>query len=65
MTLGPRHTYDLQHGPGSQFTRQTFNGVLLHQGIQISKDGRGRCMDNIFVERMWRSVKYEEIYLKA
>ena len=50
---------------GSQFTSDAFTGILLQQGIQISKDGKGRCMDNIFVERLWRSVKYEEVYLKA
>jgi len=50
---------------GSQFASDAFTGVLLGQGIQISRDGKGRCMDNIFVERLWRSVKYEEVYLKA
>jgi transposase InsO family protein len=50
---------------GSQFTSDAFSGVLLGHGIQISMDGRGRCMDNVFVERLWRSVKYEEVYLKA
>ena len=39
--------------------------MLLAQGIQVSTDGRGRCMDNVFVERLWRSIKYEEVYLKA
>jgi len=50
---------------GSQFTSEAFTNVLLERGIQISMDGKGRCMDNIFVERLWRSVKYEEVYLKA
>ncbi len=58
---------------GSQFTSDAFTGVLLgpaykvagRQGIQISMDSKGRYMDNIFVERLWRSVKYEEVYLKA
>jgi putative transposase len=50
---------------GSQFTSETFTGTLLEQGIQISMDGKGRYLDNIFVERLWRSVKYEEVYLKA
>jgi putative transposase len=50
---------------GSQFTSETFTGVLLERGIQVSMDGKGRCRDNIFVERLWRSVKYEEVYLKA
>jgi len=49
---------------GSQFTSDSFTGVLLRNDIKISMDGRGRALDNIFVERLWRSVKYEEIYLK-
>jgi putative transposase len=48
---------------GSQFTSQAFTGVLKEQSIAISMDGRGRALDNIFVERLWRSVKYEEVYL--
>jgi putative transposase len=50
---------------GSQFTSAAFTGRLLEQGIQISMDGKGRYTDNIFVERLWRSIKYEEVYLKA
>ena len=50
---------------GSQFTSEAFTGLLLEQGIQVSMDGKGRYQDNIFVERLWRSVKYEEAYLKA
>ena len=50
---------------GSQFTGNAFTGVLEGQGITISMDGRGRWMDNVFIERLWRSVKYEEVYLKA
>jgi len=49
---------------GSQFTSAGFTGVLEAAGIRISMDGRGRAFDNIFVERLWRSVKYEEVYLK-
>jgi putative transposase len=49
---------------GSQFTSTAFTEVLLREGIAISMDGRGRALDNIFVERLWRSVKYEDIYLK-
>jgi putative transposase len=49
---------------GSQFTSLEFTGRLFKEGIKISMDGRGRALDNIFVERLWRSVKYEEIYLK-
>lgn len=49
---------------GAQFTSGDFTGALKQQGIQISMDGRRRAVDNIFVERLWRSVKYEEVYLK-
>jgi len=49
---------------GSQFTGDTFTGVLKAAGVKISMDGKGRAMDNIMVERLWRSVKYEEVYLK-
>ena len=49
----------------SQFTSEAFTSMLLAQGVQVSMDGRGRCMDNVFVERLWRSIKYEEVYLKA
>lgn len=48
---------------GAQFTGKGFTGVLKKHKINISMDGKGRCMDNIFIERLWRSVKYEEIYL--
>lgn len=50
---------------GSQFTAEAFTGLLQARGIQISMDGRGRALDNIFVERLWRSVKYEDIYLRG
>src|SRR5215471_15379998 len=50
---------------GSQFTSDDFTGTLNRHGIAISMDGKGRCMDNIFVERLWRSLKYEEVYLHA
>jgi putative transposase len=50
---------------GSQFTGQDFTGVLLKAGVAISMDGKGAWRDNVFVERLWRSVKYEEIYLRA
>ena len=49
---------------GSQFTGNAFTGVLKDHSIKISMDGKGRALDNIMVERLWRSVKYEEIYLK-
>ena len=48
---------------GIQFTSQEFTNILLNDGIKISMDGRGRVYDNIFVERLWRTVKYEEVYL--
>lgn len=49
---------------GSQFTSEAFTKVLKYAGILISMDGRGRTFDNIMIERLWRSVKYEEVYLK-
>jgi putative transposase len=48
---------------GSQFTSEKFTNELATKDIAISMDGRGRCMDNIFIERLWRSLKYEEVYL--
>jgi len=48
---------------GSQFTAEAFTSRLTERGVQISMTGRGRCWDNIFTERLWRSVKYEEVYL--
>jgi putative transposase len=50
---------------GSQFTGAAFTSVLIENGIAISMDGKGAWRDNVFVERLWRSVKYEEVYLKA
>jgi putative transposase len=50
---------------GSQFTSAAFTGLLLANGIAISMDGRGAWRDNVFVERLWRTVKYEEVYLRA
>jgi len=49
---------------GSQFTSREYTGCLEQAGIAVSRDGRGRALDNVFVERLWRSVKYEDIYLK-
>ena len=49
----------------AQFTSHAFTGVLKRDGIVISMDGRGRVFDNIFVERLWRNVKYEDVYLKG
>ena len=50
---------------GSQFTSPQFTSVLSSRGIAISMDGRGRALDNVFIERFWRTLKYEDIYLKA
>ena len=50
---------------GSQFTSEEFTQTLTKAGIRISMDGRGRALDNAFIERLWRSVKYEDIYLRA
>ncbi len=50
---------------GSQFTSDAFIGILESHGIDISMDGKGRWLDNVFIERLWRSVKYEDVYLKA
>jgi putative transposase len=50
---------------GVQFTSEAFIEILKARGIRISMDGRGRCLDNVFVERLWRSLKYEEVFLHA
>lgn len=50
---------------GSQFTSEGFTSLVSSSGVAISMDGRGRWLDNVFIERLWRSVKYEEVYLKA
>lgn len=50
---------------GAQFTSGAFTDVLKREGVAISMDGRGRALDNIFVERLWRNVKYEDVYLKG
>jgi putative transposase len=50
---------------GCQFTSAEFTQPLLAAGIKLSMDGKGRCLDNVFVERLWRTVKYEEVYLKS
>ena len=52
-------------GTRSQFTSEAFTTRLIAAGVEISMDGRGRFLDNIFIERWWRSFKYEEIHLKA
>ena len=50
---------------GSQFTSFAWTDRLKRVGTRISMDGKGRCIDNVFIERLWRSVKYEEVYLRA
>jgi len=50
---------------GSQFTDEDFTTPLLNKGVRVSMDGKGRWVDNVFVERLWRSVKYEDVYLRA
>ena len=57
---------DKQKGvQGSQFTSADFTGVLIEAGVRISMDGRGQWMDNVFIERVWRSLKYEDVDLKG
>jgi putative transposase len=60
---GPPHIFNTDQG--TQFTSLPFTGMLKNYSIQISMDGRGCWRDNVFVERLWRSVKYEEVYLRA
>jgi putative transposase len=60
---GPPEIFNTDQG--SQFTSDDFTGTLKRHRVMISMDGKGRCMDNIFVERLWRSLKYEEVYLHA
>ena len=50
---------------GVQFTAEAWTGRLESAGVAVSMDGRGRCLDNVFVERLWRSVKYEDVYLRG
>jgi putative transposase len=50
---------------GVQFTAEAFTARLVAEGVAVSMDGRGRCLDNVFVERLWRSVKYEDVYLRG
>ena len=61
--FGPPEIFNTDQG--SQFTSESFTGVLKAHGVKISMDGKGRWVDNVFIERLWRSVKYEEVYLKA
>lgn len=61
--FGPPEIFNTDQG--SQFTSEGFTGLLASRGVAISMGGRGRWMDNVFIERLWRSVKYEEVYLKG
>ena len=61
--FGAPEIFNTEQGP--QFTSEAFTGVLKDHGIKISMDGKGRWVDNVFVERLWRSVKYEDVYLRA
>jgi putative transposase len=61
LSLGRPEVFNTDQG--AQFTAEAFTGRLLSAGVAVSMDGRGRCLDNVFVERLWRSVKYEDIYL--
>lgn len=63
LNYGPPDIFNSDQG--CQFTSEEFTGVLKAQGIRISMDGKGRWMDNVFIERLWRSLKHEEVYLKA
>jgi putative transposase len=62
LKIGTPHIFNTDQG--AQFTSDAFTSRLLEANIQISMDGKGRVFDNIFIERLWRSVKYEEVYLK-
>ena len=64
QALGVAHPEIFNSDQGAQFTSLDFTGRLAAAGIRISMDGRGRALDNVFVERLWRTVKYEEVYLK-
>jgi putative transposase len=62
LSLGRPEVFNTDQGV--QFTQEAFTARLLSAGVAVSMDGKGRCLDNVFVERLWRSVKYEEIYLR-
>jgi len=61
--LGSSEIFDTDQG--SQFTSKTFTAILKAAGVTIIMDGKGRWLDNVFIERLWRTIKYEEIYLRA
>ena len=62
LSLGKPEIFNTDQGP--QFTSRAWTGRLLGAGVKVSMNGKGRCLDNVFIERLWRSVKQEEIYLK-
>lgn len=62
--MPPRDPRSGSTDQGAQFTSTAFTDRLLAAGVKISMDGRGRALDNVLTERLWRSVKYEEVYLK-
>jgi putative transposase len=62
LSLGRPEVFNTDQGV--QFTAEAFTSRLLSAGVKVSMDGKGRCLDNVFVERLWRTVKYEDIYLK-
>jgi putative transposase len=62
-TFGPPDIFNTDQG--SQSTNMAFTSVVLREKVAISMDGRGAWRDNVFVERLWRSIKYEEIFLRA
>ena len=63
LSLGKPEVFNTDQGV--QFTAQAWTSRLLSSGVAVSMDGKGRCLDNVFVERLWRSVKYEDVYLKG
>src|SRR5262245_21482018 len=63
LALGRPEVFNTDQG--TQFTAQAWTGRLESAGVAVSMDGKGRCLDNVFVERLWRTVKYEDIYIKG
>jgi len=61
LALGRPEVFNTDQG--AQFTAEAFTSRLVSAGVAVSRDGKGRCLDNVFVERLWRTVKYEEVYL--
>ena len=65
LSISSRRPEIFNTDQGAQFTSLAFTSILDKEGIKISMDGKGRALDNVFIERCWRTLKYEEIYLKA